>query len=196
MNGLNDSINGLNGHVAVAESPATDDGAGQGMTEAKRLELLGQLDSDNLDLFQELLEELERPDANIEAVKVWFEYESHRRNRAKSQQEAAPAAPVVEQVEAPTERETDPFEGDRLMFAEPETYLQPVGHLARYVLAHLLMGEFGNRLFGDDYLDADHFEKVHGLYIDVRDAIAHGFPGIEYDQMLPTIRACENKLHL
>lgn len=186
---MNAVLNGINGQVT--ESPATD--AGQGMTEAERLELLKQLDPTHTELIQEMVEELQQPDVDVERLKVWFEFEAARRNRAKSRQEAATAAPAPQQAEAPTD---NPFEGERLMFAEPETYLQPVGHLARYVLAHLLMGEFGQTLFGDDYLDADQFEKVGSLYIDVRDGIAHGFPGIEFDQMNAAIRACENKFFI
>lgn len=189
---MNAVANGINSQVA--DAPATD-GTGQGMTDAERLELLGKLPPAELELMASLTEMLAEGEP-IEDVKAWAALETRRLERAQSRQEAATASPATEQAETPTEAKTDPFDGERLMFAEPETYLQPVGHLARYVLAHLLMGEFGNRLFGDDYLDADNFEKVHGLYIDVRDGIAHGFPGIEYDEMLPTIIACENKFYM
>ena len=176
-------------------APATDAGAQQPMTDAERLEALSKLSPDNLELFGELLTELERPDVDTEAVRTWFEFESARRSRAKSRQNAATAA---KQAEAPTSEpkaapEIEYPQVESMCFAEPERYLQPIGQLARYTFAHLLMGEFGQRLFGDDYLDADHFEKLHGLYIDIRAGIASGFPGIDLDLMRDAVHECENK---
>lgn len=187
-------LKGINGQVA--EAPATDEGAAPRMTDAQRLEMLAKLSPDELDGMERLVEMLDA-DEPLEDVDKWIELETRRLNRAKSRKEAATAAPAPQQAEAPKPKQSWPEidypTTEYMIFTEPEIFLQPVAVLAQRTFAYLLRGETGAHLFGDDYLDADNFEKLHGLYLDIRAGIASGFPGIDLDAMHLAIRECENK---